>query len=125
MEEENRVELAKEIQSPVSSQNKFNKLHRIPSFPGISYQVGKLNISQTFHEWSCNSACSPPQGCRLPRCSKVQFPQIFSRQENVCCFVLFMKCLFALFFFGVIWLIPTENRKKLLVFPKLVICFDS
>ena len=40
---------------------------------GISYQVGKLNASETRQGWNCNSGCEPPQHCTLPRCTNVVF----------------------------------------------------
>ncbi|CAH3162089.1 unnamed protein product, partial [Pocillopora meandrina] len=50
---------------------------------GISLQTGKLNISQTLQGWSCSSACSPSQHCRLPRCTNVVFPKTFSGSGTV------------------------------------------
>ena len=46
-------------------------------------QIGKLNISETLQDWSCNSACSPSQHCRLPRCTNVLFPNTFSGSGTV------------------------------------------
>ncbi|XP_022806681.1 uncharacterized protein LOC111343760 isoform X1 [Stylophora pistillata] len=46
-------------------------------------QNGKLNISQTFEQWSCNSGCTPSYHCRLPRCTSVAFPKTFSGSEKV------------------------------------------
>ena len=50
---------------------------------GTSLQTDKLNISQTFQQWSCNSGCTPSFHCRLPRCSSVAFPKTFSGSEKV------------------------------------------
>ncbi|XP_068725173.1 uncharacterized protein [Montipora capricornis] len=50
---------------------------------GISYQTGKLNMSQTFQHWSCSRACSLPPSCRLPRCTNVQFPRPFGGSSNI------------------------------------------
>ena len=51
---------------------------------GISLlQTGKLNMSQTFQDWSCSSGCSPPQSCRLAICTSVAFPQAFSGSAKV------------------------------------------
>ena len=50
---------------------------------GISLQTGRLNISQTLQGWSCSSACSPSQHCRLPRCTNVVFPKTFSGSGTV------------------------------------------
>ncbi|XP_068723996.1 uncharacterized protein [Montipora capricornis] len=50
---------------------------------GISYQTGKLNMSQTFQHWSCSRACSLPPSCRLPRCTNVQFPRSFGGSSNI------------------------------------------
>ena len=52
-------------------------------FTGISYQVGKLNASETRQEWNCNSGCEAPQHCTLPRCTNVVFPQTFSGSGTV------------------------------------------
>ena len=46
-------------------------------FIGISYQVGKVNASETRQGWNCNSGCEAPQHCTLPRCTNVVFPQTF------------------------------------------------
>ncbi|CAH3030203.1 unnamed protein product [Porites evermanni] len=43
-----------------------------------SFQTGKFNMSDSFQDWSCSSACSPPQHCHLPRCTKVPFPETFT-----------------------------------------------
>ena len=50
---------------------------------GISYQVGKLNTSETRQGWNCNSGCEAPQHCTLPRCTNVVFPQTFSGSGTV------------------------------------------
>ena len=51
---------------------------------GISLlQTGKLNMSQTFQDWSCSSGCSPPLNCRLAICTSVAFPQVFSGSAKV------------------------------------------
>ncbi|XP_020609571.1 uncharacterized protein LOC110048125 [Orbicella faveolata] len=51
---------------------------------GISLlQTGKLNMSQTFQDWSCSSGCSPPLNCRLAICTNVAFPQAFSGSGKV------------------------------------------
>ncbi|XP_068724000.1 uncharacterized protein [Montipora capricornis] len=50
---------------------------------GISYQTGKMNMSQTFQHWSCSRACSLPPSCRLPRCTNVQFPRPFGGSSNI------------------------------------------
>ena len=52
-------------------------------FTGISYQVGKLNASETRQGWNCNSGCEAPQHCTLPRCTNVIFPQTFSGSGTV------------------------------------------
>ncbi|CAH3156512.1 unnamed protein product [Porites evermanni] len=54
---------------------------------GISYQVGKLNASETRRGWNCNSGCEAPQHCTLPRCTNVVFPQTFSGSGTVRVFV--------------------------------------
>jgi len=46
-------------------------------------QTGKLNMSQTFQDWSCGSGCSPPLNCRLAICTNVAFPQAFSGSAKV------------------------------------------
>ena len=50
---------------------------------GTSYQVGKLNVSETRQGWKCNSGCEAPQHCTLPRCTNVVFPQTFSGSGTV------------------------------------------
>ena len=52
-------------------------------FTGISYQVGKLNSSETRQGWNCNSGCKAPQHCTLPRCTNVVFPHTFSGSGTV------------------------------------------
>ncbi|CAH3185858.1 unnamed protein product, partial [Porites lobata] len=56
-------------------------------FTGISYQVGKLNASETRQGWNCNSGCKAPQHCTLPRCTNVVFPHTFSGSGTVRVFV--------------------------------------
>ncbi|CAH3168587.1 unnamed protein product, partial [Porites lobata] len=56
-------------------------------FKGISYQVGKLNASETRQGWNCNSGCKAPQHCTLPRCTNVVFPHTFSGSGIVRVFV--------------------------------------
>ena len=46
-------------------------------------QAGKLNMSQTLPEWSCNSGCSLPEDCRLRTCSNIAFPVAFSGSRKV------------------------------------------
>ena len=53
-------------------------LDKCSNLIGISYQVGKLNTSETRQGWNCNSGCEAPQHCTLPRCTNVVFPQTFS-----------------------------------------------
>ncbi|XP_078367482.1 uncharacterized protein LOC144651423 [Oculina patagonica] len=51
---------------------------------GISLQQsGKLNMSRTFQDWTCSSGCSPPINCRLPICTNVAFPHVFSGSGKV------------------------------------------
>ena len=57
--------------------------HFIDIVIGTSYQVGKLNASETRQEWNCNSGCEAPQHCTLPRCTNVVFPQTFSGSGTV------------------------------------------
>ena len=52
-------------------------------FTGISYQVGKLNASETRQGWNCNSGCKAPQHCTLPHCTNVVFPHTFSGSGTV------------------------------------------
>ncbi|CAH3150077.1 unnamed protein product, partial [Porites evermanni] len=40
-------------------------------------------MSDSFQEWSCSSACTPPQHCYLPRCTKIPFPETFSGSGKV------------------------------------------
>ncbi|PFX19881.1 hypothetical protein AWC38_SpisGene15693 [Stylophora pistillata] len=47
------------------------------SYAGIPLQTGRLNISQNLQDWSCSSGCSPPQYCRLSRCTNIVFPDAF------------------------------------------------
>ena len=49
----------------------------------ISIQSGKLNMSQTLSDWSCNSGCSPPQDCRLRSCTNIAFTVAFSGSGKV------------------------------------------
>jgi len=52
-------------------------------FLALNVQTGKLNMSQTFQDWSCSNGCSPPLNCRLAICTSVAFPQAFSGSANV------------------------------------------
>ncbi|XP_020617486.1 uncharacterized protein LOC110055437 isoform X2 [Orbicella faveolata] len=40
-------------------------------------------MSQTSPDWSCNSGCSLPQGCRLKSCTNIAFPVAFSGSGKV------------------------------------------
>ena len=54
-----------------------------------SFQTGKFNMSDSFQDWSCSSACSLPSYCRLPRCTKIRFPETFSGSGKVSVLVIF------------------------------------
>ena len=54
----------------------------------VSFQTGKFNTSDSFQDWSCSSACSPPQYCLLPRCTKIPFSETFSGSEKVSCILM-------------------------------------
>ena len=40
-------------------------------------------MSDSFQDWSCSSACSPPSHCHLPRCTKIPFLETFSGPGKV------------------------------------------
>ena len=48
-----------------------------------SFQTGKFDMSDSFQDWSCSSACSPPSHCHLPRCTKIPFLEKFSGPGKV------------------------------------------
>lgn len=52
------------------------------------FQTGKFNMSDSFQDWSCSSACSLPSYCRLPRCTKIRFPETFSGSGKVSVLVI-------------------------------------
>ena len=48
-----------------------------------SFQTGKFNNSNSFQDWSCSSACSPPSHCHLSSCTKIPFLETFSGPGKV------------------------------------------
>ena len=68
-----------------------NRLRSIVFFcSGISQlQTGKLNMSQTFQDWSSSNGFSLPLNCRLPICTNVAFSEAFSGSAEVSVQVIF------------------------------------